>query len=79
MAFIASGKLDGYWERGLAKWDLAAGVPLVELAGGIVSNYPNGKFNLDSGRILASNPLILEELKIELSKILPLEKKFYSP
>ena len=77
LAFIASGKLDGYWERGLSKWDLAAGVPLVEEAGGIVSNYKNKGFDLSSGQILACTPDIEKELKNELGKVKPLEKKYF--
>tara|TARA_B100000965_G_scaffold365330_1_gene349737 strand:+ start:567 stop:1433 length:867 start_codon:yes stop_codon:yes gene_type:complete len=77
LAFVASGKVDGFWERGLAKWDMAAGVPIVELAGGSVSNYPNGEFELNSGRILACNPEIREELVNELSKVEPLNPKSY--
>ncbi|WP_320664504.1 inositol monophosphatase family protein [Prochlorococcus sp. MIT 1223] len=69
LAFIASGRLDGYWERGLAKWDLAAGVPLVELAGGVVCNYPDGNFDLNSGRILACNTSLEKELKKELKNV----------
>ena len=77
LAFVASGKVDGFWERGLAKWDMAAGVPIVELAGGMVSNYPDGDFDLDSGRILASNPEIRNELIKELDKIRPLTPDSY--
>ena len=46
LAFVASGKVDGYWERGLEIWDLAAGAIIVKEAGGSVSDYPNGEFNL---------------------------------
>ncbi len=77
MAFVASGKIDGYWERGLAKWDLAAGVPIVELAGGIVSDYKSNKFNLCNGRILACNRSLEKEFKAELNKVKPLDKKIY--
>ena len=77
LAFVASGRLDGYWERGLSKWDLAAGVALVELAGGRVSNYPEGDFDLEQGRVLASNQGIHKELKSELSKVIPLEGHSY--
>ena len=56
LAFVASGKIDGYWERGLEIWDLAAGAIIVKEAGGAVSDYPNGEFNLSSGRILACSP-----------------------
>ena len=69
LAFVASGKVDGFWERGLAKWDMAAGVPIVEMAGGIVSNYPSGDFDLNTGRILACNPEIQNEFIKELGKI----------
>ena len=77
LAFVASGRVDGYWERGLAKWDMAAGVPIVEMAGGLVSNYPSGEFELDSGRILACNPGIRDQLIAELDKIRPLEAESY--
>ena len=39
LAYIACGRLDGYWERGLSPWDIAAGIVLVEEAGGQVSAY----------------------------------------
>tara|TARA_B100000965_G_scaffold399685_1_gene420096 strand:+ start:259 stop:1125 length:867 start_codon:yes stop_codon:yes gene_type:complete len=77
LAFVASGKVDGFWERGLAKWDMAAGVPIVEMAGGIVSNYPDGDFDLNSGRILACNPDVRIELIKELNKIRPLTPDSY--
>ncbi len=77
LAFVASGKVDGFWERGLAKWDMAAGVPIIEMAGGVVSNYPSGDFDLNTGRILASNPKIRNELMKELEKIRPLTPDSY--
>ena len=77
LAFVASGKVDGFWERGLATWDMAAGVPIVEMAGGLVSNYPLGDFDLESGRILACNPEIRNELIKELEKIRPLPPESY--
>tara|TARA_Y100001968_G_scaffold333226_1_gene394824 strand:- start:633 stop:1499 length:867 start_codon:yes stop_codon:yes gene_type:complete len=77
LAYIASGKLDGYWERGLSKWDLAAGVPLVEQAGGIISSYKYGDFDLSEGRILACTPGIEKEIKQELRKVEPLDKKYF--
>ena len=47
-------------------------------SGGAVSDYPNGEFNLSSGRILACSPRLEEELKMELSKVTPLNKQFYT-
>jgi myo-inositol-1(or 4)-monophosphatase len=55
---IACGRLDGYWERGLASWDIAAGIVLVEEAGGRVTAYNNDPIQLDTGRILATNGVI---------------------
>ena len=78
LAFVASGKVDGYWERGLEIWDLAAGAIIVTEAGGVVSDYPNGEFNLSSGRILACCPKLEKELKLELSKVSPLNKQHYT-
>ena len=54
LAFVAAGRLDGYWERGLSPWDLAAGVVLVEQAGGLVTSYDGSALQLPSGRIIAS-------------------------
>ena len=78
LAFVAAGKVDGYWERGLEIWDLAAGAIIVKEAGGVVSNYPNGEFNISSGRILACNPKLEKELKLELSKVSPFNKQHYT-
>ena len=78
LAFVAAGKVDGYWERGLEIWDLAAGAIIVKEAGGVVSDYPNGEFNISSGRILACSPTLVEELKLELSKVTPLKKQHYT-
>ena len=78
LAFVASGKVDGYWERGLEIWDLAAGAIIVKEAGGSVSDYPEGQFNINSGRILACSPNLEKELRLELSKVTPLNKNFYT-
>lgn len=77
MAFVAKGIIDGYWERGLSPWDLAAGIPIVELAGGVIGDYKNEKFILSQGRIIATNPYIQKELLSELSKVKPLESTTY--
>lgn len=56
LAFVASGAIDGYWERGLSTWDLAAGVVLVEQAGGVVCGYRGDALDLGSGRVMACAP-----------------------
>lgn len=62
LAYVASGRLDGFWEFNLNPWDTAAGMLLVEEAGGKVSNFAGGHYKLDSREVLASNGLIHGEL-----------------
>ncbi|NEO33505.1 MAG: inositol monophosphatase [Symploca sp. SIO3C6] len=69
---VASGRLDGYWERGLSPWDIAAGIVLVEEAGGTVTAYDGTSLDINSGRILATNGQIHETLSKELSTVSPL-------
>jgi len=78
LAFVAAGKVDGYWERGLEVWDLAAGAIIVKEAGGTISDYPSGEFNLSSGRILACSPSIEKEFKKELDNVSPFNKNLYT-
>ncbi|GAB4366259.1 MAG: inositol monophosphatase family protein [Elainellaceae cyanobacterium] len=77
LAFVACGRLDGFWERGLSPWDMAAGVVLVEEAGGTVTAYDEGVFDLRSGRILATNGHIHHALSQELLNVKPLDR--FSP
>ncbi len=58
LAYVACGRLDGFWERRLAPWDLAAGALLVEEAGGRVTCPDGSPFTLASHSILATNGLI---------------------
>ncbi len=74
LAYVACGKLDGFWERGLSPWDMAAGVVIVEEAGGKVTAYDQGPFLINSGRILATNGFIHAALSQELGRIQPLPK-----
>ncbi len=67
LAYVACGRLDGYWERGLSPWDLAAGVVLVQEAGGSVTAYDRTPLNLESGRILATNGRLHDALSEELA------------
>ena len=67
MAWVAAGRFDGYWERDLNPWDLAAGVLLVTEAGGKVTDADGGADVLTSGSVCAANlelhPLVLGRLK----------------
>ena len=58
LAYVACGRLDGFWEFNLNPWDTSAGYLLVEEAGGTVTHFDGGKFTLDSREVLATNGLI---------------------
>lgn len=62
MAYVACGRFDGFWEEGLNPWDVAAGILLIEEAGGRVSYYDGSPFSIYSPPICASNGLIHEEM-----------------
>lgn len=72
LAGVAMGRVDGYWERGISLWDIAAGVVLVEEAGGKVTAYDGSPLQLRSGRILATNGYIHDTLSTELGQVRPL-------
>lgn len=63
LAYVAAGRLDGYWECKLKAWDVAAGKLLVEEAGGRVTNHGGELYSIYHHRILASNGLIHEEME----------------
>jgi myo-inositol-1(or 4)-monophosphatase len=63
---VACGRLDGYWERGIKTWDMAAGIVIVEEAGGTISAYDRSPLNMESGRVLATNGKIHASLSKEL-------------
>jgi myo-inositol-1(or 4)-monophosphatase len=71
LAYVACGRLDGYWERGLSPWDITAGVVLVQEAGGTVTTYDQQPFDLYSGRILATNGNLHHALSTELLNVKP--------
>jgi myo-inositol-1(or 4)-monophosphatase len=62
MAYVACGRFDGFWEEGLHAWDVAAGVLLIEEAGGRVSYYDDSKFSVYEPPICADNGLIHAEM-----------------
>jgi myo-inositol-1(or 4)-monophosphatase len=62
LANVASGRYDGFWEFNLNPWDTAAGVLLVQEAGGTVTRFDGSPFRLDSREVLATNNLIHGEL-----------------
>ena len=62
LAYVAAGRLDGFWEENLKPWDTAAGVLLVLEAGGQVSTFNGNPYDLFSPNILASNGLLHQDL-----------------
>ncbi|TAE59160.1 MAG: inositol monophosphatase [Nostocales cyanobacterium] len=72
LAYVACGRIDGYWERGIAPWDIASGIILVEEAGGKVTAYDGSDLQIDSGRILATNGHLHHSISKELMQIKPL-------
>ena len=62
LAWVAAGRLDGFWEMGLSPWDMAGGALLVREAGGMVSDFEAGEGFLESGRIVAANPKVFSTL-----------------
>lgn len=64
LAYVARGVFDGFWERRLSPWDVAAGSLLIEEAGGCVSNYRGERFRLGDPEILASNKRLHAELRM---------------
>jgi len=69
LAYVAAGRLDGFWEFGLSKWDIAAGILLVKEAGGMLSDLVGGENYYETGNVLAANPKIL---KVMLQKLQPI-------
>jgi myo-inositol-1(or 4)-monophosphatase len=62
LAYVAAGRLDGFWEFGLAPWDMAAGTLLISEAGGLVGDL-NGDANfLDTGNLVAGSPKVFAQL-----------------
>jgi myo-inositol-1(or 4)-monophosphatase len=62
MAYIAAGRFDGYWERNLSAWDIAAGTIIVREAGGIVSGVAGDDDALKTGHVVCGNEYVHAEL-----------------
>jgi len=71
LAFVAAGKFDGYFEYGLNPWDVAAGIILVEEAGGKVTDFSMDQKALSGVEILASNSQLHEKLYQQIKQMVP--------
>src|SRR5207344_2452366 len=66
LAWVAAGRVDAYWERGLSPWDMAGGIALVREAGGFVTDLDGREDMIKTGGILAGN----EEIHRDLLRLL---------
>lgn len=62
LAYVAAGRLDGFWEIALKPWDMAAGALLVQEAGGLVGDFNGGHDFLETGNVVAGNPKIFKAI-----------------
>jgi myo-inositol-1(or 4)-monophosphatase len=62
LAYVAAGRLDGFWELGLNAWDMAAGVLLVREAGGIVTDFSGEGRYLETGNVIAATPKVYQPM-----------------
>jgi myo-inositol-1(or 4)-monophosphatase len=77
LAYVACGRLDGYWERGLAPWDITAGIAILREAGGQVTAYDGSPLDVYQGRLLATNGHLHGALQQALQGVKPLPQ--FSP
>jgi myo-inositol-1(or 4)-monophosphatase len=68
LAYVAAGRLSGFWEIGLNSWDIAAGSLLIQEAGGKVTDTEGKPYSLAVRNVMASNNLIHQELQDELAQ-----------
>ena len=69
LCLVASGAMDGYWEKHLKPWDCAAGALIVAEAGGTVTDWAGGGLDIHEGAVVATNGAIHEELVAELGRV----------
>ena len=68
LAYVATGRVDGFWEYGLNAWDIAAGSLIVQEAGGLVGDPQGGHSHLETGNIVTANPRIFRLMLQALNK-----------
>ncbi len=79
LAYVAAGRLDGFWELTLSPWDIAAGVLLVEEAGGRVTDFFGGDTYLESGHVIVTNGLLHEWMCDGIAAIFPRDGNYSRP
>ena len=71
LAYVAAGRLDGFWERSLSPWDMAAGILMIREAGGFVTDADGGQAMFDTGTIVGGNETVQGLVVKALKKPLP--------
>ncbi len=69
LAYVASGRLDGFWEFGLKPWDIAAGTLIVQEAGGLISDMRGDNKFLETGDVVTGNPKIFKDILKHLRNV----------
>jgi myo-inositol-1(or 4)-monophosphatase len=72
LAYVAAGRYDGFWEFTLHEWDIAAGVLMVQEAGGMVSDLKGGNDHMKTGDIVAASPKVFKEM---IKRLYPIVNK----
>lgn len=75
LAYVASGRLDGFWEMGLQPWDMAAGVLLIQEAGGLVSDLAGESAYMQTGNVVAGAPKVFAQLLAAIQPHRPAAKQ----
>lgn len=69
LAYVAAGRFDGFWEYGLAPWDIAAGSLLIQEAGGLISDFDGSPDYLESGHVVCGAPKVFEQLRALVQEV----------
>lgn len=68
LAYVAAGRMDGFWEFGLKPWDIAAGELLLKESGALMTDFNGGNDYMKSGNVVAANPKLLKEMLTVIRK-----------
>ena len=79
LAYVACGRFDGYWQSGLAPWDIAAGCLLVREAGGLVADFQGMQNFLETGQVIAANRVIFNDLMVIIAAETDPDKRREAP
>ena len=69
IAWVAAGRYDAYWEKGLSLWDIAAGIVIIREAGGVITGFDGDESDLFNGNVIAGNDNIHEALLKKIKNI----------